>query len=84
MCLGVPGKIVEIDETGDLRMGTVQFGGVRRKVCFEHVPLATAGQYVLVHVGFALTVLDEAEALRILEYLDEMADPDLASMEGSA
>jgi hydrogenase expression/formation protein HypC len=77
MCLGVPGQVVDIDEAGDLKMGTVAFGGVRRKVCLEHVPEVKPGQYVLVHVGFALTVLDEAEALRILEYLEAVRDPDL-------
>lgn len=74
MCLGVPGKILAIDETSDLRMGTAELGGIRRKVCLEHVPEVKVGQYVLVHVGFALTVLDEAEALRILEYLEEIAE----------
>lgn len=58
-------------------MATVGFGGIQRSVCIEHVPEVRVGQYVLVHVGFALTVLDEVEALRILDYLEAIRDPSL-------
>ena len=64
MCLGVPGKITAVSETDDevLRMGTVDFGGVTREVCLAYVPEAVPGDYVIVHVGFAITQLDEDEA----------------------
>lgn len=73
MCLGVPGKIVEITE-GELRTGKVAFGGISREVCLEYVPEATLGDWVIVHVGFAISRLDEAEAARTLAYLDEMGE----------
>ena len=53
-------------------MGKVDFGGVMKRVCLEHVPEATPGEYVLVHVGFALAAIDEAEAQRVFEFLDSM------------
>ena len=68
MCLGVPGQVVSLDESGDgLIMGKVSFGGVEREVCFGFASEAKLGDYVLVHVGFAIAVLDETEAQRILE-----------------
>ena len=72
MCLGIPGRVVEIYEQHGVRMGKVDFGGVSKKVCLAHVPEAEAGQYVLVHVGFALTCIDEAEAHRVFAFLDGM------------
>jgi hydrogenase expression/formation protein HypC len=76
MCLGVPGKILEIlsvsTEEGDLRTGRVSFGGVVREVCLEYVPEANVDDWVIVHVGFAISRLDEAEASRTLAYLEEM------------
>ena len=63
MCLGIPGKIIDIYEANDLHMGKVDFGGVTREVCLAYVPEAQIGNYTIVHVGFALNVLDEAEAL---------------------
>ena len=62
MCLGVPGRVVEIYEANGLRMGTADFGGVRREVCLSYVPEAQLGSYVLVHVGFAISVISEDEA----------------------
>lgn len=76
MCLAVPGKITAIHDTEGLRMGTVDFGGVRQEVCLEAVPGAAIGQYVIVHVGFALGVLDEQEARETLELLGRMDGPD--------
>ena len=73
MCLAVPARVVEIFEGGDLRMGKVELGGVRRAVCLEHVPEAVVGDHVLVHVGFALARIDEEEAARILATLGELA-----------
>src|SRR5271154_489380 len=72
MCLGIPGKVVETYREHDVLMGKVDFSGVCKRVCLEHVPEVKPGEYVLVHVGFALNTLDEAEAKRVFEYLDEM------------
>lgn len=72
MCLGVPGRIVEIFEEHGLRMGKVDFGGVSRAVCLEHVAEAGIGEYVIVHVGFALAAIDEQEARRIFAMLEEI------------
>jgi hydrogenase expression/formation protein HypC len=72
MCLGVPGVIVETSMADDVRMGKVDFGGIAKQVCLELVPDVREGDWVLVHVGFALTRLDEAEARRVFEMLDAM------------
>jgi hydrogenase expression/formation protein HypC len=72
MCLGIPGKVAETYREHDVLMGKVEFGGVSKRVCLEHVPEVQIGQYVLVHVGFALNTIDEAEARRVFEFLDSM------------
>lgn len=72
MCLGIPGKIVELYESGGLKMGRVDFGGVVRETCLAYVPEAQLGDYTIVHVGFALNLIDEAEARKTLELLDEI------------
>ncbi len=84
MCLGVPGKIVEIYEKNGLNMGKIDFGGVFREVCLAYVPEATVGDYAIVHVGFALNLLDEAEAQETLALLREMGglDEELVPGEG--
>ncbi|HXJ79058.1 MAG TPA: HypC/HybG/HupF family hydrogenase formation chaperone [Candidatus Methylomirabilis sp.] len=69
MCLGVPGKIVDIYEVAGLRMGRVDFGGVVKEACLEYVRDAEVGEYTVIHVGFAIGRLDEAEAQRSLEFL---------------
>lgn len=74
MCLGVPGEIVEIYEAGGLKMGKVDFGGVLREACLEYVPEAQVGQYVVIHVGFAISLLSEEEAKATLELLREVVD----------
>ncbi len=74
MCLGVPGKITEIFEMEGLKMGKVDFGGVVREACLEYVPEAKPGDYVVVHVGFAISLLSEAEAQETLEMLREIVD----------
>ncbi|WP_432825969.1 HypC/HybG/HupF family hydrogenase formation chaperone [Dactylosporangium sp. CA-092794] len=74
MCLGVPGRVTAVDDGSGLPMGTVDFGGVRREVCLAYVPDARVGEYVVVHVGFAIGRLDEAEALRTLRVLRAMDD----------
>ncbi len=72
MCLGIPGKVVELYTEHDTLMGKVDFGGVYKRVCLAHTPQATLGQYVIVHVGFALDVIDEAEAQQIFTFLERM------------
>ncbi len=74
MCLGIPGKVTEIHDTGFLRQGLVDFDGVRREVCLSCVPEAEVGDYVIVHVGFALSRIDEAEAHATLEALRQMGE----------
>ena len=72
MCLGIPGKVLRTYREHDVLMGKVDFGGVSRQVCLEHVPEVKVGQYVLVHVGFALSMIDEDEARQVFEFLDRM------------
>ena len=72
MCLSIPGKITEIYEDGSLIMGKVDFGGVLKEVCLDYVPEAQKGQYVLIHVGFAISVLDEEEAQARLDVMREI------------
>lgn len=74
MCLGVPGKLTEIYESGGLRMAKVDFGGVSREACLEYVPEAQVGDYVVVHVGFAISLLSEEEADATLAVLKEISD----------
>ncbi|MGW7298878.1 HypC/HybG/HupF family hydrogenase formation chaperone [Streptomyces sp. NPDC054829] len=74
MCLGIPGRVLEIHDDAGLRMATVDFGGVRREVCLDCTPGARVGSYVIVHVGFATTEIDETEARRTLQVLRAMAD----------
>ncbi len=80
MCLAIPGRIVSIEEGEDLlRQGKVDFGGVQKDVSLMCVPEAAIGHYVLVHVGMALSVIDEAEAEKVFDYLREMGE--LAELE---
>jgi hydrogenase expression/formation protein HypC len=72
MCLGIPGKVVATYREHDILMGKVDFSGVCKRVCLEHVPQAQPGDYVLVHVGFALSRIDEDEARRVFEFLERM------------
>jgi hydrogenase expression/formation protein HypC len=72
MCLAVPGKVVEIAGEGELRMGKVDFSGVTRQACLAYVPEVQIGDYVLVHVGFALSRIDEQAALETLQALAEI------------
>ena len=76
MCLAVPGRVVEVRDGEDLRSARVDFGGVVREASLAFVPEAREGDYVLVHVGFALNTIDEAEARRVFEFLDEMQQLD--------
>jgi hydrogenase expression/formation protein HypC len=72
MCLGVPGKVIEITGEEPLRMGTVDFGGIRREACLAYIPEVQLGDYVVVHVGFAISKVDEEEAARSYALLAEM------------
>jgi hydrogenase expression/formation protein HypC len=72
MCLGIPGKVVSLESASGLRMGKVSFGGVVREVCLEYVPEVTLGEYVIVHAGFAISLVDAEEAARTFHLLEEM------------
>lgn len=77
MCLGIPGRIVEIKDDAGLRMGTIDFGGVRREVCLAYLDEdVQVGDYAIVHVGFAISKVDEDEAKRTFEILKEMSELD--------
>ena len=73
MCLGVPGKIIEVreDPTG-MTMGRVSFGGIVKEVCLAYTPEAGVDDWVVVHVGFAISQIDEAEAHKVFDYLKDM------------
>ena len=77
MCLAVPGKIIEIYRAEELLMGKIDFGGVVREACLAYVPEAKVGDYTIIHVGFALNLIDEKEALETLALLDEISNQDL-------
>ncbi len=90
MCLGIPGQIREIFERDGVRMGKVDFGGVMKEVCLEYVPDVQVGDYTIVHVGFAITRVDEQsaqETLRTFEHmglLEEELNPSPEGAEGAA
>lgn len=72
MCLGIPGKVIKTFREHDVLMGKVDFSGVSKQVCLEHVPQVKIGDYVLVHVGFALSAIDEKEAQLVFDFLEKM------------
>ena len=72
MCLGIPGKLTEIHEKDGLPMGKVEFGGILKEVCLAYTPEAEVGQYVIVHAGFAISQIDEAEAAEVFSYLEQI------------
>lgn len=74
MCLGIPGRIVSMHAQANLRTGVVDFDGVRRDVCLAYTPEADVGDYVVVHVGFAISRIDEAEAARTLAVIRAIPD----------
>lgn len=83
MCLAVPGKLISVDDSPSLmRSGKVDFGGILKEVSLAYVPEAKLGDYVLVHVGFALSIVDETEANQVFEYLKKMDE--LAELEGES
>ncbi len=76
MCLSIPGRIESIeDEQALLRSGLVSFGGVQKRINLAYVPEAQPGDYVLVHVGFALSVIDETEAQKVFAWLEQLQEP---------
>ncbi len=74
MCLAVPGKIVEIKENDGLQMAKVDFGGIFREACLDYVPEAKIGDYCVIHVGFAISLLSEQEAMETLDLLKQITD----------
>jgi len=72
MCLAIPGKVVSVEQSNGLRVGRVQFGGIIRQASLDFVPEAEVGDYVMVNVGYAISRVDEAEAQRTYELLEEM------------
>ena len=72
MCLGIPGRVLEIVREDDILMGRVEFAGIVKRVCLEHVADVKIGEYVLVHVGYALARIDEDEAARVFSLLTEL------------
>lgn len=74
MCLGIPGKITEIYEEDSLKMAKIDFGGIVKEVCLAYIPEAKVGNYALVHVGFAISLMDEEEAQETLKLIKEVTD----------
>jgi hydrogenase expression/formation protein HypC len=74
MCLAVPGKVISLNEDGPMKMGKVDFGGVVMDICMEFLPEARVGDFVLAHVGTALTLLDEKDAAETLEALRQLGE----------
>ena len=86
MCLGIPGKVIELYQANGMKMGKVDFGGVIKEACLEYLPEIQVGDYTIIHVGFGISQLDEQEAHRTLEMLREMdmlagEMPELADVE---
>lgn len=83
MCLAIPGRVEQITTEGDVRMGRVNFGGIVKNVCLDYVPEVSVGDYTIVHVGFALSKIDEQSALETLELFRKMGalDEELATEE---
>jgi hydrogenase expression/formation protein HypC len=85
MCLAIPGKIVSVRGEDFARMARVSFGGIIKEVSLAYVPEASEGEYVIVHVGFAISVVDEEQALQTFEYLKQMGElEELAPKAGEA
>ena len=88
MCLAIPGKVIEIDTTVSPIMGKVSFGGIKKEVCLELVPEVKIGNYVIVHVGFAISMMDEEEAqetLKLIEQMEELGEkPETRSKKSDA
>ena len=73
MCLAVPGKLIEIDKSGSMIMGRIDYSGTIQTACLEYIPEVEIGQYVLIHAGFAISIVQEDEAKKSLELFAELA-----------
>ena len=74
MCLGIPGKIKDIYQKDSLRMAKIDFGGIIKEACLEYTPEASVGDYALIHVGFAISLMDEEEAQETLKLIKEVVE----------
>ena len=75
MCLGIPGRVVSVEQSeSGIAMGKVSFGGIKKEVCLELVPDVKIGEYVIVHVGFAISTMNESEALETLKLFEQMGE----------
>lgn len=74
MCLAIPGKLIEVNEDRGLKMGRIDFAGTITEACLEYIPEVTVGQYVIVHAGFAISIVNEIEAQKTLKLWEEMID----------
>ena len=74
MCLAIPGRLTDIYEKDFLRMAKIDFGGISKEICLEYTPEAEVGDYALIHVGFAISLMDEDEAQETLKLLKEVAE----------
>ncbi len=74
MCLAIPGKLVEINDDQGLKMGRIDYSGTTASACLEYIPEVKVGDYVIVHAGFAISIINEAEAVKTLKLWEEMAD----------
>lgn len=74
MCLGIPGKVVEIFEENELKMGKIDYGGTISKACLEYIPDIEVGQYTIVHAGFGISIVNEEEAMKSYEAWQEMIE----------
>jgi hydrogenase expression/formation protein HypC len=72
MCLGVPGKVIELYETNGMKMAKIDFGGVVKEACMEYLPEVKLGDYTIIHVGFGLSILDEQEAMETMDLLKQI------------
>jgi hydrogenase expression/formation protein HypC len=84
MCLAIPGKVVSVFDAEDMKMGKVDFGGIVKQVCLQYTPDVQVGEFVIVHVGFALSKMDEDEAARtykLLEELNQLGELDVPEVE---
>jgi hydrogenase expression/formation protein HypC len=84
MCLGIPGEIIDTQERNGLRVGKVRFAGITREVCLEYVPEARQGDFVVVHVGFAISKIDAEEAARSYRILEELGQTAELTADGQA
>jgi len=77
MCLGIPGKVIELYQSNGMKMARIDFGGVIKEACMEYLPEVKVGDYTIIHVGFGLSILDEQEAkemLGLLKQIDVLGD----------